>query len=80
MTIVEGLKKADLLSSTENAVGVTGVRMVSYGVRNVSHMVGSRWKVSGGGTKVLDGVTKVLDGGRDLSDGVGKFRWCQDRV
>ena len=31
----QGLKKADLLNSTENAVGVTGVKKVSYGVRKV---------------------------------------------
>ena len=47
-------EKADLLSSTENAVAVTGVRKVSYGVRRVSDDV----------RKVCDCVRKVSDGDR----------------
>ena len=47
-------EKADLLSSTENAVAVTGVRKVSYGVRRVSDDV----------RKVCDCVRKVPDGDR----------------
>ena len=55
-----------MINSTENAVGVTGVRKVLDGVTKVSD--GGR-DVSDGVGKLSDGARKVLNGVRNLSDG-----------
>ena len=56
LILKQSLKKTDLLSSTENAVCVTGVRKVSDGGR----------KLSDGVTKVLDGGRDFSDGVSDI--------------